>query len=144
VFGSAMPREHTVTDQALSHILTDDKEHLAGATLIRLLLRMATSTFRYRSQNLPQRNGKTYSWNFVYDVPTWTITGEWNATGGSPIAYSFVNPCGYPRFSVGLVDVRFRETKGYVRPVPFKRIERGIVKFDSAVRHVSIVLQNSR
>jgi RHS repeat-associated protein len=47
-------------------------------------------------QNLPQRNGKTYSWNFVYDVPTWTITGEWNATGGSPIAYSFVNPCGYP------------------------------------------------
>jgi hypothetical protein len=29
VFGSAMPREHAVANQALAHVLTDDKEHLA-------------------------------------------------------------------------------------------------------------------
>ena len=30
MLGSAMPREHTVTDQALTHVLTDDDEYLAN------------------------------------------------------------------------------------------------------------------
>jgi hypothetical protein len=29
VFGGGSPREHTVTDQALAHVLIDDDEHLA-------------------------------------------------------------------------------------------------------------------
>jgi hypothetical protein len=44
-------------------------------------------------------------------------------------------------FSVGLMDVRRRETKGHVRSVPFQTVEPGIVKFDGAIRHAHIVPQ---
>ena len=44
-------------------------------------------------------------------------------------------------FSVGLMDVRRRETKGHVRSVLFQTVERGIVKFDGAIRHAHIVPQ---
>jgi hypothetical protein len=44
-------------------------------------------------QSLPQRNGKTYSWSFVYDIPTWSITGQVNLNP-PPIDYSSITPCG--------------------------------------------------
>jgi len=33
--GSAAPREHTIADQALPRILTNDDEHLADAVIVR-------------------------------------------------------------------------------------------------------------
>jgi hypothetical protein len=46
-------------------------------------------------QSLTQRNGKTYTWHFVYDIPSWAVIGQYTPNSNQ-IAISSVTPCGGP------------------------------------------------
>ncbi len=83
-------------------------------------------------QSLPQRNGKTYSWRFVYDVPTWTVTGTYNPSSST---YTWwVNPCAYPAgCNFALADWRLVSNQG----AWFVSYQNGTVTCDANPRPVT-------